>query len=259
MRTLKKTISILTLCSFTLMTGLSTLTPVAAEELIKIAVMDLKAKQGVNPQVTSSLTDLICTQIANIGTHEVIGRDDMQAMLEHIADKQLLECDDTKCLAQVGGALGVEQLLSGNIGMIGTTYLINMKLIDIDNAKVLKRISKEYAGNETGLIQKIKDCVAELYDLQPSTAAVTEEKPVEPAMMPAQITSQPEPETTKEEPAVKKAKSGFPWLLVGIGALVVGAGAVAAVVLLGGDDEDGDLPVPPDFPNAFLKAGGMQP
>lgn len=250
----KRMVSVITLCSFSLMTGLSTPAPVMAGDLIKIAVMDIKAKQGVNPQVTSSLTDLICTQIANIGTHEVIGRDDMQAILEHIADKQLLECDDTKCLAQVGGALGVQQLLSGNIGMVGTTYLVNMKLIDIDNAKVLKRISREYAGNEAGLIQEVKNCVAELYDLKVSSAPAPPAPAAEPALMPAQITVAPEPAQAAEEKEIKteKKKGGFPWLWVGLGALVVGGVAVAAVLFLGGDE---DLPVPPDFPNAFLKTG----
>lgn len=127
-----------------------------AEELTKVAVMDLKAKSGIDQMTVSSLTDLVCTEIADLGKYEVIGRDDMATMLEHIADRQLLDCDDTQCLAQVGGALGVNQLVSGNVGMVGKTYLINMKLIDIENAKVINRISEKYTGDEAGLIEMMK-------------------------------------------------------------------------------------------------------
>lgn len=181
-------------------------------EKIKIAVIDLKAKRGIDEMTVSSLTDLICTEIASSGKYTVIGRDDMQAMLEHISDKQLLECDDTKCLAQVGGALGVQRLLSGNIGMIGNTYLINLKLIDIDNVVVMNRISEEYKGDEAGLIGKIKETVAMLFGEKkpematpaPATSApVVQEKPQQPSpeLEPVQMAK-----VEKMEKAEKKKK-----------------------------------------------------
>jgi hypothetical protein len=85
---------------------------------------------------------VLCTKISELGNYDVIGKDDMQAMLEHISDKQLIECDDTKCLAQVGGALGVERLVAGNIGMLGNVYVVSIKLIDINNATVLPPVSE---------------------------------------------------------------------------------------------------------------------
>ena len=147
-----------------------------AQEPTKIAVMDLQAKAGIDRMKTSTLTDVLCTHISNQGNYEVIGRDDMKAMLEHLADKQLLECDDTKCLAKVGGALGVDLLLSGNIGMLGETYVINLKLIDIGNARVLKRISEKYMGGEAGLIDKLEVCVKSLFGIKKEPVAKVEEK-----------------------------------------------------------------------------------
>jgi TolB-like protein len=140
------------------------ITTCLAQDPIKIAVMDLKARSGIDEMVVLSLTDLVCTELSGFGDFEVIARDDMQVMLEHIADKQLLECDDTKCLAQVGGALGVAQLMSGNIGKVGEVYLINLKLIGIDEAKVLNRFSKDFKGDEGGLITYMKHAVAVLFD-----------------------------------------------------------------------------------------------
>jgi hypothetical protein len=94
--------------------------------------------------------------------YSVINRDDMQAMLAHLADKQLLGCDDTKCLVAIGGALGAEMLLSGNIGKVGNTYVINIKLINIEKADVLNRISDEFNGDEAGLIKTVKMSVNKL-------------------------------------------------------------------------------------------------
>jgi TolB-like protein len=151
-----------------------------AEEKTKIAVMELKAKSGLEETKASTLTDVLCTEIANLGNFDVIGKDDMQAMLQHITDKQLLECDDTKCLAQVGGALGVSRLVAGNIGMLGQTYVINVKLIDIDNATVLNRVSEKFEGGEAGLIDKMGECTRKLFNIKP----VEPEKPA-PVAQPA--------------------------------------------------------------------------
>lgn len=153
----------------------------SAEDKIKIAVMELKAKSGLEELKASTLTDVLCTEIAKVGSYDVIGKDDMQAMLEHITDKQLLECDDTKCLAQVGGALGVSRLVAGNIGMLGQTYVINLKLIDIDNATVLNRISEKYEGGEAGLIDKMGEGIRKLFNVKepdkPAPAVKIEKNP----------------------------------------------------------------------------------
>ena len=53
-----------------------------AQEKTKIAVMDLKALEGVNSQVAVSLTNFLCTAVSHLGKYDVIGRDDMLTMLE---------------------------------------------------------------------------------------------------------------------------------------------------------------------------------
>jgi hypothetical protein len=129
----------------------------------KIAVMDLKAKTGIDVMTVSSLTNLLCTAVSGLGNYEVIGREDMQSMLEHVADKQVLGCDDTKCLVDIGGALGVELLVSGDIGKVGDVFLINLKLINIGKAEVMNRVTEKYAGSETGLVDKLEASVAALF------------------------------------------------------------------------------------------------
>ena len=134
------------------------------EKSVRIAVMDLAARQGVSAQATASLTDLVTNEISRMPKYEVINKDDIRVMLEHVANKQLLNCDDTKCLAVIGGALGVDYIFSGNIGKIGDIYVINLKVINIDKAEVLTRLSTEFRGNESELVEKIKHAVNKLFD-----------------------------------------------------------------------------------------------
>jgi hypothetical protein len=230
----------------------------------KIAVMDLNAKGGIEQPKALLLTDVICSEIAKLGNYEVVGRDDMKAMLEHLSDQQMLQCDDTKCLAQIGGALGVSELVAGNIGMVGTAYLINLKLINSDNVKVMNRISKEYIGDETGLIQEVKKTVAILFgkakeeESTPQPQPAVAKAPEAPAAKPApavQATPSVTTKTAEKKPAEPmtinpEKKKGLPWVWIGIGGAVVIGGTAAALALSGGKTTEKDLPGPPPIPSA---------
>jgi TolB-like protein len=136
----------------------------ASTNKIKIAVMDVAAKQGVSPQAAASLTDLATAEIAQLGRYEVISRDDIRVMLEHLANQQLVQCDDTRCLAVIGGALGVDYIFAGNVGMVGNLYIINLKVIDINQATVRSRVTAEYRGPEAGLVGQTKQGIDKLFD-----------------------------------------------------------------------------------------------
>ena len=72
----------------------------------------------------------------------VISRDEIKSMLLHEQSKMLMGCDDESCLAEIGGALGVQYIVSGNVGRIGETYLLHLKLINIREAKVENRVAE---------------------------------------------------------------------------------------------------------------------
>jgi hypothetical protein len=131
---------------------------------LKLAVMGIKAEAGVSQQIIGPAMEIISAEVTKLNKYKVINQADIRAMLEHLGNKQLLECDETKCLTIIGGALGVDHILSGSVGKVGATYLISLKVIDIDKADVLSRLNVEYRGSEEGLIEKIKYAVVKLFD-----------------------------------------------------------------------------------------------
>lgn len=135
-----------------------------SSQKLNIAVMDIIIKEGIHAQAGQALTDLVTSEIAKIEKYDVINRDDIRVMLEHMANKQLLDCDDTRCLAVIGGALGVDYLFAGNVGKVGNIFIINVKVIDINKAKVLSRFTREYTGDEAGLVSEMKLAVDKVFD-----------------------------------------------------------------------------------------------
>ena len=125
------------------------------QSLMKIAVLDLGDK-GVGGQVVSLVPSVITHQLSTYGLFDVLSREEIRKMLSHEQDKMLMGCDDASCMAEIGGALGAEALVTGDLGKVGDKILINLQLIDIRNAKVIKRNSREVTGGPGQLLDEVR-------------------------------------------------------------------------------------------------------
>lgn len=135
--------------------------PAAAGERLKIAVLDLGDK-GVGGEVVSLLPAVISKQLSSYGLFEVLSRDDIRKMLSHEQDKALLGCDDAGCMADIGGALGAEALVAGDVGKVGDKYLINLQRIAIRDAEVENRAARQFEGPASQLLEETRLATHEL-------------------------------------------------------------------------------------------------
>ena len=44
--------------------------------------------------------------------------------------KQAVGCDDVSCAAEIGGALGINYMVAGTAGKLGSRIVFSLKLID---------------------------------------------------------------------------------------------------------------------------------
>ena len=129
---------------------------------IKIAVPDI-ALSGVKKNLGKILTEILITEAANNNGVKITGSSDIAAMLGFDRQKELLGCtDDVSCVAEIGGALGVDYLLISDLGKLGSMYVLNLKLIDVSKAEVKKRIYKTVTGGPEKLIQVVKSTLPEI-------------------------------------------------------------------------------------------------
>ena len=135
----------------------------------------------------------------------VIGSSDVAAMISAEQQKQALGCDEDSCLAELGGALGVPYLLTGSLGRVGSRYMLNIKLLAVEEAKVAGRITQMFTSEDAladglgGSLQALLDDAFGAAHAAPSASAA-----------PA---------------AAGKARPWSQWAGVGLGA--VGAGLAA--------------------------------
>ncbi len=114
--------------------------PALASDQPGLAALNIKAERGVDASLATLISEAILSELKASGRFaSVIGSSDMQTMIDMEQQKQALGCDENTCLAQLGGALGVPYLLSGSLGSVGGQFMLNLKIIQVEESRVAER------------------------------------------------------------------------------------------------------------------------
>jgi hypothetical protein len=138
-------------------------TSATAETAVKsVAVLEIAPKGGITAEQAQALADMVANLIRAAGVEKVIGTADVLAALALEQKKQLLGCSDHACLADVGGALGVPWVVSGNVSRFGESWVVNLSLIDARRVEVARGVTRTVRGGEEALVDALPDAVREL-------------------------------------------------------------------------------------------------
>jgi TolB-like protein len=128
----------------------------------RIAVTEVKSVQGVAAGTATILSDIVVSEAARQG-FEVISQADISAMIGFEKQKKMLGCEETtSCLAEIGGALGVDFMLTGQVGQIGSRYRISLLVVDTRKARVVARAAQFCDQNEDALARAAETTVGQV-------------------------------------------------------------------------------------------------
>ncbi|MFH0900386.1 MAG: PEGA domain-containing protein [Pseudomonadota bacterium] len=72
-------------------------------------------------------------------------------------DPSLRGCTgETDCLAAIGKKLGVKLVVAGNLGELGDSYVVNLKLVDTEKRTEVRRVSEPLSGSPDELIEAVR-------------------------------------------------------------------------------------------------------
>ncbi len=113
----------------------------AEKPRLKVAVLTIKAENGVKQEVGNVVTEQLAAAIQGRG-YAVMSPEDLSARLGFERQRQILGCTDNSCLAELGNALGVDRLVSGTIASVGRSVVINLVLLNNQSGAVDSRYSE---------------------------------------------------------------------------------------------------------------------
>ncbi len=139
--------------------------PRAQEKPIAIAVLPVKLLTGATGKVDPQLFDeVLLAAVQDVGGYRVIGRSDMDAVLGYEKQKDLVNCDDVQCFAEIGAAFGADRLVDVAVAYTGGEWTVTAKMIRISGGAptVQGRIATPVTGSTKDLFVALPMAIREL-------------------------------------------------------------------------------------------------
>ena len=127
-----------------------------------IAVLDLNAK-GISQAEADYLSEYMGGQVTRLVTSEeykertginytVVERSQMDRIFEQF-EIQDTGCTDVSCAVEFGKMLSVERILIGSVGLVGQTYSMATRIVDVESASTIAVADYTYAGQIDDLLR----------------------------------------------------------------------------------------------------------
>jgi hypothetical protein len=144
-----------------------------------LAVLDLNTHQGVSADLARTLSELLVVEVRGAAPGvRVFGSADVASLIHFQEQKVRLgqRCEDSNCLAEIGGALGAKEMVTGSLSVLGSDYLLVLRRVDVAHAKVLSESSGAApVADATRLRELVRTAVHALF--APVGEAVASENP----------------------------------------------------------------------------------
>lgn len=131
---------------------------------LRVAVYEVETT-GVEPRVAGIVTDALLAELRKLQGVSVVGMDEIRAMLDHEAKRQLAGCEANEaCLAEVAGALGADVVVLGSIARVGEENVFGLRRVDQRTTQVVGQVTQRLvpAGGEE-FLGAVAPAVEELF------------------------------------------------------------------------------------------------
>ncbi len=142
--------------------------PAAPDAALRIAVYDLESLR-IPKSLTVMVNDNLLAELRKLRGVTAVGMDEIRDMLSHEANKQILGCEaDDACLAEIAGALGVDELITGRLTDAADGRQFLLRRIDQGRAAVVQSTTQRFeAGSGEEFLLAIGPMVESLYSNRP--------------------------------------------------------------------------------------------
>jgi hypothetical protein len=173
----------------------------------KLAVLQVVNGEGVPQSTAAAITEAVVAEVRKQSRAEVITQREISSILSLEKQKAMLGCETDACMAELGGALGADRLVAGDMAKLGESFLLHLRVVDVKKVRVTAQADRRLRG---GTIDDVLDVLpAMVGELFPPALPVTPAPPlvpppptvVLPAPPPALATPTPPAPATVAPPA----------------------------------------------------------
>lgn len=112
----------------------------------RIAVLDSLVDEGVDGSVQVPVTEKLIEVFVGRTDYTVIDRTDVRSVLEE-KNFQLSGMVKTEEIREVGQYLGADLICLAKVSLVGRTYFLSVKMIDVENGTIIGQATDESQGS----------------------------------------------------------------------------------------------------------------
>ncbi len=119
-------------------------------------MLELVSSGKLDKSEVVTLTKRFRDMLVQTDVFNVLERDKMDNILKEQDFILSDNCNSAECAVQVGQLLGVESVITGDIGKIGNTWTVSLRLVDMTTGKIEKTETMDYQGDIDGLLDVMR-------------------------------------------------------------------------------------------------------
>ena len=121
----------------------------------------------------AALTDVLMSSLISDGVFQVIEPIKVDGLLKEQGFQQSGSCNDEFCAVEIGQLLGVEYVGIGSIALVGKTYSVGVRIVEVRTGKITRDVNQFFKGSRDDLVMEALPQIArELSGLEPVTGTV---------------------------------------------------------------------------------------
>jgi hypothetical protein len=112
---------------------------------LRVAVIDPRPTGEIPGRPLAAFTQSLVPEIRKLEGVSAIGMAEIRDMLGFERQRQMMGCSvDESCLAEIAGSLGVDEIVSAELTLVGKSYTLSMRRLDMRKSKVLQSDSRQF-------------------------------------------------------------------------------------------------------------------
>lgn len=124
--------------------------PAPTSTAVRVMMLDLEGA-GPNFGVARALGQVVAAEAAQAKGLEILSADEVRAVLQNEANKQLMGCDDASCLSELADAMDADLLVSGSLDETTGAPVLTLSLVNTRALVVVNRATLAWPGDPARL------------------------------------------------------------------------------------------------------------
>ena len=138
--------------------------PLALASPQSLLFLPLKAVANVSPAVCELVGNFMLAQLDTVAGLKTFAKEDVETMLGVEKQRDALGCVEVSCMAEIGGSLGADLILYGEVGLLGSHYNVNVTVVHARAGGVGSRVGKLLPRDDDALAAAVPGLVADIID-----------------------------------------------------------------------------------------------